>query len=221
MLKGIDISRYQADINLSALDIDFVICKATEGVSYVDNYCDKFIQKAIELNLLWGFYHFGRNNDPETEAIWFYNNCKNYFNQGIPVLDWEDNQSVSWVNKFVRKLHDLTGVWCWVYANPWRFNQGGVERNCGRWVAKYPNVKHPDLNYDPGSIPKTDGLVCCWQYASDGRIKGYSGNLDLNHFYGDKAAWLAYAKFSTNNQPNVENISTLENDKYIITVKEK
>ena len=71
MLKGIDISHYQAGINLPALDIDFVICKATEGLAYVDNYCDKFIQKAIELNLLWGFYHFGRNNDPETEAIWF------------------------------------------------------------------------------------------------------------------------------------------------------
>ena len=225
MLKGIDISHYQGDAGLTNLaslpNIQFVIVKATEGLTYVDPWCDKYVQQAIKLDLPWGFYHFGRSNNPETEAIWFYNNCKNYFNWGIPVLDWEDNQSVSWVNKFVRKLHDLTGVWCWIYANPWRFNQGGVEPNCGRWVAKYPNVKHPDLNYDPGSIPKTDGLVCCWQYASDGRIKGYSGNLDLNHFYGDKSAWLAYAKFSTNNQPNVENISTLENDKYIITIKEK
>lgn len=223
MLKGIDISHYQAGIDLPAIDIDFVICKATEGLTYVDNYCDKFIQKAIDLQMLWGFYHFGRNNDPEREAIWFYHNCKNYFNCGIPVLDWEDNQSVSWVNKFVRKLHDLTGIWCWIYANPWRFNQGGVEPNCGRWIAKYPNVKHPNLDYDPGSIPKTDGLVCCWQYASDGRIKGYSGNLDLNHFYGDKAAWLAYAGYNDVELPesDIKLESVLENDKYIVTIKEK
>ena len=123
----------------------------------------------------------------------------------------------------MRKLHDLTGVWCWVYGNPWRFNQGGVEPNCGRWIAKYPNVKHPNLDYDPGSIPKTDGLVCCWQYASDGRIKGYSGNLDLNHFYGDKAAWLAYAGYNDVELPesDIKLESILENDKYIVTIKEK
>lgn len=227
MLKGIDISSHQGDINLSPLPIDFVIIKATEGLTYVNPYCDKKYQQALKLGKLTGFYHFARNNNPEKEAQWFIDNCLGYLGVGIPALDWEDNQSVEWVNSFVRYFHEKTGIWCWIYANPWRFNQGGVEKNCGRWIAKYPNVKHPNLDYAPGAIPKTDGLVCCWQYASDGRINGYNGNLDLNHFYGDTNAWKKYAQRSVSvpNAPKPEikpnNSSTLENDEYKVTIERK
>lgn len=226
MLRGIDISSHQGDINLSPLPIDFVIVKATEGVGYVNPYCDKKVQQAIGLNKLWGFYHYGKSNEPEKEAQYFIDNCLNYFYHGIPILDWEENQSVDWVNRFVRYVHNKTGIWCWIYANPWRFNQGGVEANCGRWIASYPNVIHPDLNYDPGKVPKTDGLVCAWQYASDGRIAGYNGNLDLNHFFGDAAAWHAYAGIKvnptppTNETPNKQT-SILENEEYKVTIERK
>lgn len=229
MLKGIDISSWQGDIDLSPLPIDFVIVKATEGVNYVNPYCDPKIQQALSLGLLWGFYHFANDNNPEAEAQYFIDNCMNYFGVGIPVLDWETNQSVECVNKFVKYVHDKTGVWCWIYGNPWRFNQGGVEPNCGRWIASYPNVVHPNLDYDTGSVPDTDGLVCAWQYASDGRISGYNGNLDLNHFYGDKNAWNAYAKSNTisdsntgsNSSPDRVITSVLENNEYKIIVERK
>lgn len=228
-LKGIDISNWQAGINLPAVfpKIDFVICKATEGIGFVDKHCDKFIQQCIKNDKLWGFYHFGRNNDATKEAKYFIANCKNYFNKGIPVLDWEDGQSVSWVNEFVRYVHDKTGVWCWIYANPWRFNQGGVEKNCGRWIAQYPNVKSPSINYKLPDTPKTDGLVACWQYCSDGKLSGYKGNLDFNRFFGDKEAWLKYAKVesnsnaSNNNNSSKLDISKLENDDYIVTIERK
>ena len=47
MLKGIDISNHQAGLDLSKVDCDFVIIKATEGKSYVDNCCDGFFQSDI------------------------------------------------------------------------------------------------------------------------------------------------------------------------------
>lgn len=226
MLKGIDISNHQAGLDLSKLNIDFVICKATEGRNFVDKSCDGFVQQAIKLELLWGFYHFARENDPIVECNDFLDATVGYRGIGIPVLDWETNQSVDWVNKFVRHYHSKTGCWPWIYGNPWRFNQGGVEPNCGRWIAKYPNVLHPDLNYNPGNIPNTDGLVCCWQYASDGRISGYNGNLDLDHFYGDKKAWLAYAKAGLSSDANNQEsdkvaVSILENDEYKVTIARK
>ena len=43
MLKGIDISRYQNGINISNLDIDFVIVKITEGVGYSDPNYKEFL----------------------------------------------------------------------------------------------------------------------------------------------------------------------------------
>ncbi len=226
MIKGIDISSHQGDIDLSPLPIDFVIVKATEGLTYVNPYCDKKVQQAIKLGKLFGFYHYGRNNDPIKECQWLLDNTIGYRGIGIPILDWEEDQSVEWVNRFVRYYQSKTGVWVWIYANPWRFNQGGVELNCGRWVAKYPNVLNPDLDFNPGIIPKTEGLVCCWQYASDGRISGYNGNLDLNHFYGDKKAWKAYAKSGlSSNEENVEAdkvaVSILENDEYTVTISRR
>lgn len=222
MLKGIDISNWQADCVPENLPIDFVICKATEGLTYVSPSCDKQIQSAIKGGKLFGFYHFGRKNDPIKEADYFIKNCHGYFNKGIPVLDWEDGQSVEWVNKFVRRVKEVTGVWCWIYANPWRFNQGGVEKNCGRWIAQYPNPsKYNTLDSDPGSKPKTDGLIACWQYTDKGKVSGYSGNLDLNHAYVDKSGWLAYANASIENNSGKPNSSILENDEYKVTIERK
>lgn len=231
MLKGIDISNHQKNINLPAVlpNVDFVIVKATGGLSFVDAYCDKFVQQCIKAGKPWGFYHFGKDKVKKTgtgreEADYFYSNCKNYFGHGIPVLDWEMNSmSVAWVNEFVSRIHELTSIWPWIYANPWRFNQGSVNKNCARWIAQYPSATHPTLNYDPGKLPKTDGLIACWQFASDGRVEGYSGNLDINHFYGDVTAWNKYA--GVNSTPPIPEIvdkpSRLENDEYVIEITRK
>lgn len=228
MFKGIDISSHQGDIDLSKLSgVQFVIVKATEGLTYVNPYCDKKVQQSIKLGLPFGFYHYAKDNDPEKEAQYFADATVGYRGLGIPVLDWEEKQSVSWVNKFVKKYHSITGVWPWIYANPWRFNQGGVNPNCGRWVAAYPSDKVVTLDTDPGNIPETDGLVCCWQYSSRGKVKGYNGNLDVNHFYGDKTTWKKYAKAnggnstSSANKPTPSNSTVLENEKYKVEITEK
>lgn len=192
MIDFIDISSWQGDIDLSPLPIDAVIVKATQDIDYVNPYCDSKVQQAISLGLLWGFYHFAGDSNPRLEADYFIENCENYFKHGIPVLDWEGNQSVEWVNIFVNRVHERTGVWCWIYANPWRFNQGGVEPNCARWVASYPPVSHPGFEYD-GETPYANGNVVAWQYCSDGRIAGFDGDLDLNHYYGNAESWRKYA----------------------------
>ena len=74
MLKGIDISHHQRNINLSAIDTDFVIIKATEGNGYTDECCDKFYQEAKRLGKKLGVYHFARpdlENSAVAEADWF------------------------------------------------------------------------------------------------------------------------------------------------------
>lgn len=230
MLYGIDISSWQGDIDLSPLPIDFCIVKSTEGLTYLNPYFKSKIEQARKCGMLIGTYHYARSNNPEAEAQWFIDNIIDYLGIAIPVLDWEEGQDVDWVNRFVRYFKNKTGIWSWIYANPWRFNQGGVEENCDRWVAAYPNVIAPSIEYDPGRVPATDGSVCCWQFASDGRVSGYDGGLDVSHFYGDRRAWLSYAKGSPYTEgedspitPPIENpnTTTLENDKYIVTIEEK
>lgn len=96
----------------------------------------------------------------------------------------------------MERYHELTGVWPWVYGNAWRFNQGTVNTNCGRWVAGYPSNGITDINYGLNNdcvYKVNNGLVCAWQFSSSVRISGYSGNLDGDVFYGDAAAWDKYA----------------------------
>ena len=224
-LNFIDISSWQGDIDLSKLPIDAVFVKATEGTSYVNPWCDPKVQQARNLGLPFGFYHYAKSNNPIKECEWLLSNTIGYRELGIPALDWEENQSVDWVNQFVRHYHDVTGVWPWIYSNPRFFNQGGVEANCGRWVAKWPNVSHPNFDTALGAIPECDGLICAWQFASDGRISGYNGNLDLDKFFGTREAWQLYAKPNASGsvEPPASGNSTsvLENDEYKIIVEKK
>lgn len=231
MIRFIDISNWQGDINLPALlpNVDGVVCKATEGTTFVDPCCDGWIQQCINAGKLWGFYHFASSESASEEAEFFVRNCQGYFRKGIPILDWEGNQNVGWVNAFVQRVHELTGVWPWIYGNPWRFSQGEVEPNCARWVTEYPYVTSPSFEQaESWKCPEAEGNVVAWQFCSDGRVSEYNGNLDCSLFYGDVDQWRAYAlgentasgDGSDNPGPNSD-ISVLENDEYKVTIERK
>ena len=206
MIKFIDISNHQGREGLTDLSpllpqVGGMAVKATEGTDLVDSYCDRYVQQLIKADKPWGFYHFAGNGSAAQEAHWFYKNCVNYFGHGIPILDWEGEQDVNWVNEFVRQIYYDTTIWPWIYANPWRFNQGGVEPNCMRWIAAYPSVSHPTFDQaQTWTPPATEGVVGAWQFCSDGRLNGWNGNLDCNLFYGDAVAWGKYA--GVDNKPS-------------------
>ena len=213
VMRGIDISKWQSGIDLSAVNADFVIVKATEGIGYVDKSCDGFFQKALSLGKKLGFYHFARpTNDPVREADFFYENCKGYFGKAIPILDWEaENKSdVAWAKRWLDEVYRLSGVKPVIYmsesvANAYNWSSV-ANADYGLWVAKYRD-NNPDYNYNmanAGSRPKVKcwKFYCMWQWTSTGRLNGYSGNLDCNVFYGDGTTWDKYAgKSGTASKP--------------------
>nr|DAH63542.1 MAG TPA: LysA like endolysin [Caudoviricetes sp.] len=203
VMRGIDISKWQSGIDLSAVNADFVIVKATEGIGYVDKSCDGFFQKALDLGKKLGFYHFARpTNDPVREADFFYNSCRGYFGKGIPILDWEsgNTSNVAWAKRWLDRVYQLSGVKPVIYmsesvvnANDW---SSVANADYGLWVAKYRD-NSPDYNYNmanAGSRPhvKWWKFYCMWQWTSSGRLNGYNGNLDCDVFYGDGSTWDAY-----------------------------
>ena len=208
VMRGIDISKWQSGIDLSAVNADFVIVKATEGIGYVDKSCDGFFQKALSLGKKLGFYHFARpTNDPVREADFFYNNCRGYFGKGIPILDWEsgNTSNVMWAKRWLDRVYQLSGVKPVIYmsesvvnANNW---SAVAAEDYGLWVAKYRD-NNPDYNYSMASAgirPKVKWwkFYCMWQWTSSGRLNGYNGNLDCDVFYGDQSTWDAYVGKST------------------------
>lgn len=214
-MRGIDISKWQSGIDLSAVNADFVIVKATEGIGYVDKSCDGFFQKALSLGKKLGFYHFARptaNNDPIREADFFYENCKGYFGKAIPILDWEaeNKQNVAYAKAWLDRVYQRSGVKPVIYmsesvANAYNWSSV-ANADYGLWVAKYRD-NNPDYNYNmanAGSRPKVKWwkFYCMWQWTSTGRLNGYSGNLDCNVFYGDGTTWDKYAgKSGTASKP--------------------
>lgn len=203
-LKGIDISKWQSSLDLSKIDFDFVIIKATEGKSYVDPYCDKFFQKALSMNKKLGVYHFANNpsNTAEQEANWFINNTKGYIGKAIPVLDWEskDTSNVAWALEWLERVEKAYGCKPMIYMSQSVVNRHDwskvVAGNYGLWVAKYRDYV-ADYNYDmsnAGSKPEVKywKFYAIWQWTSSGRLNGYNGNLDLDEFYGNESAWDAY-----------------------------
>lgn len=207
-MNGIDISNWQAGINLSNIAFDFLIARATEGIGCVDKYCDGYIQQAIKLGKPFGFYHFARpTNDPIREAEFFYNSCRGYFGKGIPILDWEsgNTSNVTWAKRWLDRVYQLSGVKPVIYmsesvvnANNW---SAVAAADYGLWVAKYRD-NNPDYNYNmanAGSRPhvKWWKFYCMWQWTSSGRLNGYNGNLDCDVFYGDRSTWDAYVGKST------------------------
>lgn len=229
MLNFIDTSNWQGGYSPAITGADAVIVKATEGTGFVDQFCDVIIQQAIAAGMPWGFYHFAGDGDAASEAVHFINNCSNYFGAGIPVLDWEGNQDAEWVNKFVEIVREQTGVWPWIYGNPWRFNQGGVNPNCARWVASYPDVASPTWAQAQGwDCTAADGNVVAWQFCSDGAVNGIAGDVDLDLFYGDKEQWMAYARGSAKHidtigpgSTGIDTPEVLENDAYKVTIERK
>ena len=203
-LKGIDISNHQRGLDLSKIDCDFVIIKATEGKSYVDPSCDTFFQQALSLGKKLGVYHFANNSDntAQQEADWFIQNTRGYIGKAIPVLDWEDNitDNVPWALEWLQRVEEAYGCKPIIYMSESVVNRHDwssvANANYGIWVAKYRD-NLPDYNYDmskAGNMPsiKYWSTMALWQWTSTGRLNGWNGNLDLDVFYGDATAWDKY-----------------------------
>lgn len=202
MLKGIDISHHQRGINSYGSDVDFVIIKATEGVGYVDEQCDRLYQQAKKDGKLLGVYHFARpdlNNSAIAEADWFIKNIQGYLKEAILVLDWESGYlgNVEWAKAFLDRVKEKTGIKAVLYASRSPINSfdwsSVANADYGLWVADYgantgSEGNKPNVKWWPFYI--------LWQYTSRGRVAGYGGNVDLNNFYGDAEVWRKYATSS-------------------------
>ena len=199
-MNGIDISHHQKGINLKAVPFDFVIMKATQGNYLVDECCDDFYQVAKKKGACLGVYHYAAGKNYKTEADYFLKHIKNYIGEAILVLDWEDTDNPvfntgsdkSWVEGWCDYVYNQTGVKPLVYTSKAYMNRLSGIGDYGLWIAQYANNNIVN-GYD--ATPWNEGAYRCAirQYTSHGRLSGYSGNLDLDKFYGDREAWNKYA----------------------------
>ena len=207
-LNGIDIASYQAGIDLSKVPCDFVIIKATEGTSYVNPACNAQWDSASRAGKLLGTYHYATGVGAEREADFYVDSIKNYIHKGVLCIDWESGGNARWgdmgyLETLCRRVIARTGVKPIIYVQASEYGPVSAvakRLDCGLWIAQYANMNPTGYQTKPWN----EGAYTCAirQYSSAGRLPGWGGNLDLDIFYGDRAAWNRYAQSSAPSKPS-------------------
>ncbi len=186
---GIDISRYQT-IFWEKIDtnINFIICKASEGITIIDPKFSTFWNK-INPRVKKGAYHFFRPQNSGIEQARLFLSVVN-FQKGhlLPVIDVEHGRSYRHIKPaiaakhlkdMIRYIEKELNVKPIIYTNAsfWNrqfaphFKDMGQEYHL--WIADYR------LREDP-AIPKGWDDWTIWQHSCKGIVRGILNEVDLN-----------------------------------------
>lgn len=192
-IHGIDISHYQGKINWDRLrsnalvdgcPIRFIIVKATEGSSKVDDNFDDNFYQVREYGFIRGAYHFWSIRSSARSQAYFFLSKVHLLNGDLPpVLDIENkpaDQSVAdfqtdvltWLHIVEDKYH----VKPIIYTN-YKFKENYLSApvfdDYPYWIAHYYVDK---VEYK--------GKWKFWQHTDTGVLPGIKGNVDLNIYNG-------------------------------------
>ena len=205
-LNGVDIASFQKNFNAAKMTTtDFVIVKITQGTWYVNPYADAQYSSAKAAGKLLGAYHYAEGTDAIKEADFFLQKVGGRVGECILALDWEgkDNKAfssaagVEWCRKFLNRIREKTGALPFIYMSKsvtYRYDWGAVAKIYPLWCACYGSNAATGYKAEPWTDKNSFGK---WpgdtirQYSSKGDIKGYSGNIDLDAAYMNRAGWAA------------------------------
>lgn len=203
-MKGIDISNWQNGINVSKMDADFVIVKATEGVGYLSPDFKRQADQTLNSGKLLGIYHYARGGNAASEANYFCDAVKQYLGKAILVLDWEGGGNPlfgkndnGWCLEFCKKVTERTGLTPFIYVQKSAMHR--VPSGYPLWVAQYANNNTTGYQSNPWN--ESAYKCAIRQYTSSGRLSGWNENLDLNKAYISKDEWNKYAGSKTESKP--------------------
>lgn len=186
-VQGVDISKYQGDVDFEALaasGIEFVYMKATEGSGYVDDRFEENWEAARGTSLAVGAYHFfSFESSGATQAEIYIETVGDLTGCLIPVVDVEyygdmltnppDKETLlSELSELLNTLEDYYGVKPMIYTSRAMYQdylKGSVEEY-PLWVR---SVYYP---------PIIDGWSnwTIWQYSDQGCIDCYSTQSEVS-----------------------------------------
>lgn len=185
--RGIDVSRWQGNVNWAAVaadDVSFVML-GTRSKGIVDPYFHTNVQGASAAGLKVGAYIYSLATTPDMareEADFVLSLVKDYPISFPIAFDAEDSATLGTlppaqvseiINAFCQRIADA-GYYPIVYANDyWLSNKVDLSNMpYDVWVARY-EAKHVYSN------------PIMWQVTSTGSINGINGNVDIDFLYKD------------------------------------
>lgn len=220
-VHGIDISHHQGSIDWTKLSnamvdrttLAFIMVKATEGASYLDDCFEENFNKAKEYGFVRGAYHFWSTvSTAREQAAFFLDNVKLEVGDLPPVLDVEakpDNMSeedfqmelLAWLHIVEDRYHVKPIIYTYYkfkerYLKDERFDAYPF------WIAHY---YVSDVQYQ--------GKWKFWQHTDVGRLPGINGFVDLDIYngsmFGLKKLTIAEEDLTV---PEIEIADSLQND---------
>ena len=192
-IHGIDISHHQGTIDWRTLrerglinetPIRFIMIKATEGASRVDENFEENFREAREYGFTRGAYHFYSVYSPaEKQAAFYIKHAKLENGDLPPVLDVEhkpQNQTdeefaasvLKWLD-IVEKHYGVKPIIYTYYKFKTRYLNDSVFDSYPYWIAHYYVDK---VEYE--------GPWKFWQHTDAGRLPGIKGEVDFNIYNG-------------------------------------
>lgn len=189
MIKGIDISEHNGNVNMEKLKedgIDFVILRLGYGKSQIDKNFKTNYEKALKNNIPVGIYLYSyatNINDVEKEANFVLTNINGLRIEYPIFIDMEDADSykakrnvsnetcIDICEKFCIEVENA-GYYTGIYANlDWLNNKIKSSKldRFDKWVAQWNSECTYKNKY---------GM---WQYSNKGKVNGINGNVDMNY----------------------------------------
>lgn len=190
---GIDISRFQGDELASSTfknidSLKFVICKATEGITFTDPKFTSNWQILKKQKIIRGAYHFYHiKDDPIKQASNFLTSLKNLAALDMPpILDFEDTSidskdDIAKIQRnvllFLKTIEGKTKRTPIIYTNNSTANTYLNDSQFAKyplWIADYKSITTPKVP----EIWKNKGWSF-WQKSSEYKIGSITNDLDV------------------------------------------
>ncbi|MDY3317201.1 GH25 family lysozyme [Riemerella anatipestifer] len=191
---GIDISHYQRKEDIEwdslsiandAINIDFIVLRATMGNGSKDKHFEYFWTQAKKYNYTRGAYHFYRpDEDPVLQANHFLAQVKLEKGDLRPVLDIEKIP----IRKSVKQYKEDVKIWLKIVEEAY-----GAKPIIYTYYHFYKDYLRGDFegyplwlaNYNHVLVPSEEDNWLFWQFTEKGIVKGINVKVDLNVFNGN------------------------------------
>lgn len=182
MSKGIDVSNNNGHVDWAGVakaGYTYAQCKATEGLTFVDQFYNENRRGAESHGLHFGGYHFFTpGEDISAQVSFFLEHAKPRTGEIVPALDYERMPADRGpAEEFVSILHRQLGHWPLFYSylsfvQSMKIPAASPLANCPLWLADFTAVRP--------APPSPWHEITIWQHSSTGHVPGIGGSVDLD-----------------------------------------
>lgn len=194
MLKGLDLSAYQKNVDFSKVKkagIDFVILRSIISSGKLDSCFNKYYEECVKNDIAVGAYYFpyaDTKEESKAKAELVVDVLKGR-HLDLPIfLDLEEanlkKMDVTPIIEGAKEVIEKAGYRFGIYCNvDWYKNVKGIQEcvvkyNIPLWIARYPAN---DNTYRENKKPNIG--ECIWQWTSHGTVSGVPSRCDRNMMY--------------------------------------